>query len=258
MQTKFSKISNILLKYFLVFSVCFLWLNYIRVNNFTAIAISIAVSLAIGCFIRLLDNQKTKRQKITAEEKNKIENISLQFLFGTQKQVLNFFCLTFKANYTIKKYNNSITLNEYNFFPLYNTEEITQYDVLSTAKQADNNIVIACISANPDAIKIANKTSKKIVILTQVEMYKILKKYNTFPDFKITKTTKKKLTITDIKNSAFAKANAKGYLISSIIVLVSSFFVRFNIYYTIFSTALLILSAICLFAPKPHTSHFEL
>ena len=258
MQTQFSKISNIILKYFLLFSVCFLWLNYIKIPNTIALTVSIAISALLGYIIYLIQKAKTKRQNISKEENAKIEDTSLQLMYGTKKQVLDFFHNTFKSQYSTKMHNDYISLNNYNFFPIYTTETITQSDVLKALKQSDKEIVIACVSADQSAIKCAKLTSKKVNILTQADVYSILKKYNSFPNFSITKTAKKKLKLTDIKNSTFAKANAKGYLISSFIILFSSFFVRFNIYYTCFSTLLLILAGICLFHPAPKQSEFTL
>ena len=105
MQTNFSKISDIILKYFLLFSVCFLWLNYIKIPNSIAITVSIAVSALLGYIIHLIQNTKTKRQNISKEENAKIENISLQLMYGTKKQVLDFFHNTF--NYTKRCFKNT-------------------------------------------------------------------------------------------------------------------------------------------------------
>lgn len=258
MQTKLSKISNIILKYFLIFAVSFLWLNYVRISNTLAFSISISVSIILGYAIHLLQGLKTKHINVGKEENEKIENTSLQLTYGTNKQVLDFFYSTFNKNYTIKKYSDYISLNNYDFFPIYSTDTITQSDVLRAIKQSENEIIIACVSADQSAIKCAKLTSKKVVILTQADVYRILKKYDSFPNFNITKITKKKLKFVDIKNSTFAKANAKGYIISSIIILFSSFFVRFNIYYTCISTLLLILAGICLFHPAPKPTDFTL
>lgn len=258
MQTKLSKISNIILKYFLLFAVCFLWLNYIRISNTLAFTISISVSIVVGYTIHLLQGLKTKRINVSKEENAKIENTSLQLMYGTKKQVLDFFYNTFKTKYTIKKHIDYITLNDYDFFPIYSTDTITQGDVLRAIKQSENEIIIACVSADQSAIKCAKLTSKNVVILTQTDVYRVLKNYDSFPNFNITKTAKKKLKFVDIKNSTFAKANAKGYIISSIIILFSSFFVRFNIYYTCISTLLLIFAGICLFHPAPKPSDFTL
>ncbi len=258
MQTKLSKFSNIILKYFVIFAITFLWLNYIKVKNTVAIVISIVVAITLGYIIFLLTNHKNKRINLSKQENEKIENITLQFLYSPLKNTLKFFTDMFSKNYAVKINKTHLTLNKMQVVPLFNTISVSENDVYSVLKELDGEIVILCANYTQEALKAATKCNVKIHLLDQVDIYNILKKYDKFPEFGITKNTKQKLKFKDIKNTAFARVNAKNYLLSSIIILLTSFFVRFNIYYTVFSTLLLAFAGICLIKPTPKSNSFTL
>ena len=62
---------------------------------------------------------------------------------------------------------------------------------------------------------------------------------------------KEKFKFIHLKNIAFTKNNAKHYLISGFIIFITSFFIKYNIYYLVFTTLLFIFSGICYFKPSP-------
>lgn len=104
----------------------------------------------------------------------------------------------------------------------------------------------------------ANKIpDKKIVLLdSKATFIKLVKPYNFYPeDLKeIEFSTKPKFK--EILKASISKKRAKGYLVASLILLFSSFIIRMNIYYVVFSSILLLLSLVSFFFP-PKSLKYE-
>lgn len=258
MQTKISKISNTLLKYFVIFSISYIWLNYLRIQNAKCFLYSTVISIIVGYTIKLINGKKNKRINLSKEQQLKIENTTLQFMYSPLSKTLDFLNHVFKDSYAIKKHKTWLQLDSLALFPMYFNNNLTENEVLKAIKETDLEIVIFCANYSDIALKTATHTNRTVHILNQSDVFNILCKYNTFPQFGITKQIKQKPKLSDIKNNAFARKNAKNYLLSSLLIFVSSFFVRFNIYYSIISTILLCFAFISLFKPKPQISTFSL
>jgi len=258
MQTKFSKISNIILKYFLIFAIAFLWLNYLRVDNILCFALSICISAGVGYGIHLFNKPREKRANISAIEREKIENVSLQFLYSSKQKTMDFFQKLFLDKYDAKKFNNYLDLGSYAFVPFYETDTMQPSDLYKVLKYSDKALVVACVNYDNNIEKVVKLTRREIHILDQTQVYKMLTSYDKIPDFGVEKQEKTRPKLGELRHIALARANAKNYLISSFFILLTAFFVRFNIYYTVFSTLLLVLAGACLFQPKPKTEDFTL
>jgi len=258
MQTKFSKISNIILKYFLIFAISFLWLNYLRVDNILCFALSLCISAGVGYGIYLLNKPREKRASLSAMERAEVEKISLQFLYSSKQKTMDFFQKLFLEKYNAKKFNNYLDLGTYAFVPFYEAEAFQIGDLYKVLKYSDKPIVVACVGYDNSIDKALNLTNREIHILDQTSVFNMLKSYDQFPDFGIKKQEKTRPKLSELKHIAIARTNAKSYLISSFFIFLTAFFVRFNIYYTIFSTLLLVLAGVCLFQPKPKVENFTL
>lgn len=257
MQTRFSKISNTILKYAILFTIPFLWLNYLGMKNLEAIAISVAISAGVGWIIALISDKKHIKTEHKKEQCEKVEKISLQFLYSSKQKTMEFFEKMFSKNYAVKKYNNYLKLNDTIFVPYYDDAVLKSADIYKILKFSDMPIVVACVCLDDSAKKICNSTNREIRVLDEFTTYKMLEKYNTFPDFAVEKKPRKKYSFIELKSIAFSRKNTKNYLIYSVILIVSSLFLRLNIYYAVFSTLLLIFAGISLF-PKTETSDEKL
>lgn len=254
MQTKFSIISNLIFKYFLIFAVSFLWINFYYDNLLAVGLISIIVAIIIGQIHDYLCKQKKITSSLSAKEKEKIEEISIQFLLATNKEVLIFFNTLLKSNHVceINKIKKNIICDDFIFIPFYNKKIIDYDDIINIYKENKSNkkIIIACIEYTDKALNLANSiTNTKIIILDKYQIYRLLKKHNFYPDFNITLNSNKKFKYSDLKNIAFTKTTAKHYLFSGIIILVTSFFIKYSLYYLIFATLLFIFAGISHFKP---------
>ena len=84
----------------------------------------------------------------------------------------------------------------------------------------------------------------------QKTYFKLLKVYDFYPEKVIELKQSQKITINDLLAYSLNKKRTKGYFLASCIMLFSSFLVKYNLYYIIFSTLLLILSLISFINPK--------
>lgn len=111
-------------------------------------------------------------------------------------------------------------------------------------KNFDFAKIILCVNELDDNIKeIANKLPVKFIILNKYETYeKLMKKYNVFPSEIFNFNEKTNLKFKNFLEISLNKKRASGYIFASIVLLISSFFVKVTIYYLIMSSILLLLS----------------
>lgn len=258
MQTKLSKISNALLLYFVIFFVPFLWLNYLGFNYALNILISLLVVVAIGSAVHCFRSKINVKRNYSEEKTFQIENMSLQFLCSSCEKTINFFADVFKEKYMIEKSSNYLLLNDFAFVPYFETAELKIENLLKILKLNDNEMVISCVKCDKDAMGFAQKINRKIEIIEQEQLFEILADYDSYPNFGIEKKKKEKVKLRAIITRAFSKANAKSYFLGGIFLLISSFFIRFNIYYTIASTLFLIFALVSLIKKSPEKRDFKL
>lgn len=251
MQTKLSIISNILFKYILLFLVSFLWLKTYFNNKITVI-ISIMIALTIGQLIYLVLRKRKNIIALNIKEQKHLQEISLKFRLVDEKTILNFYYTILSTSLPVFKEKNYLTWEDSIFIPIYYKSEIDSNIISDIFKKHKNykTIIIAGISFSPDAQELAKTLSPIIHCLDENQTYSLFKKYNSFPNFQVSLNNQKRNKLSIIKESIFLKQNFKHYFLSGIIVLISSFFIRYNIYYLIMSTILFVFSAICIFKPS--------
>lgn len=254
MQTKFSVISNKILKYFIIFSIAFMWINYYYDNTVIVAIISTLIAIIIGQIIALIFKKKSNIIKLSQKEQTHINNISTQFLLAENSKILIFYknLLSAKRNVAISKNKDAIIWQDTAFLPIYNKYLVTQDDISTAYKNYHDhqNIIIAGIGFSDDAIALSTKiTDCKISTLDIQEMYNIYKKYDYYPDFNIKLATKQRANLKKVKETVFIKSNAKHYFLSGLVILITSFFIKYSTYYLVFATLLFVFSAISYFKP---------
>lgn len=255
MQTRLSIISNIIFKYFVIFAIIFMWLNFYSRDILSISLTSIILTFIIGKIIGTIGLKRKNKLKLSLQENKKIQEISFQLFLNSEKENLKFFHILLKSNDSeINIHKLQIENNKYIFVPLYNTSEISEkeiFTVFQNNKNCDKKIIIGCINFSQNAKLLIDKIqSPNIHLLDINQTFALLKKYDFYPEPLIPIKTSKKFEFKMIKKLFFAKQNAKHYLFSAIIILITSFFIRYNIYYIAFATLLFIFSAICKFKPN--------
>ena len=179
------------------------------------------------------------------------------------KNLLNFFyklCLskhecTLASNYIIIKNNDKNII----LYPCFNGDKIgvcTFVDIIKDVKNLDIKRLIVLCAGYENKINLElDKFNFEIIFLKNEEIYfKLLKKYEFFPEITIKSTKKPKNTLKFLTSSALNKKRTKGYLLSALCLFVASFFNAYKIYYVAISSLLVVLAIFCRFNAKFNTN----
>lgn len=131
-----------------------------------------------------------------------------------------------------------LRLSNYSFFPCFRFQELTADDIAKEYQKLKGEIspVILCDKLSDDGKSLCEKLS--VPIVDGNLLYRAFKDHSAIPDeFPIQTTTpiKRKL-----RNISFAKSNSKRFFLSGVLLVISSVFIPYPIYYLIFGSLLLI------------------
>ena len=244
-----TKFFSTLFKYTIYISLFFLWINYYHRNIYFSFALSIIFSIIVDKIIQLFISKKQKYTILKTEEKNKIKDFSIQFLCSTKFENINYFTTLFN-NPNTKKTKDYFIINNTTFLPYYIKETLDEDDIYTIYRSFNiktNKLVVLCTKIT-DSAKLLSKNIANfdITILNENDVYtKFLKPLNaTIPT---TIIFKQKQKLKDFISMGLNKHNAKRYFFSGFIILLSSIFIRYKIYYIVFASLLFILAYISYF-----------
>ena len=98
MQTRLSEVSNTIFKYFVIFSIIFMWLNFYSRNIMPVFLASIIFTIIVGKIIAIFEVKKKNRIKLSQLDNKKMQDISLQLLLNSNKENLQFFANIYNKN----------------------------------------------------------------------------------------------------------------------------------------------------------------
>ncbi len=253
-------------KIFIIFLLVFVWARYFIRSLWWSILASTLITLAIDFSTRLVFRKKNNKANLKLKEKEAAENIFLSLV--TNNQYMEFFHKLVKSKYpSTEKKEKYILINHSEkvksvLFPLLkfsplNVDDLTE--IISTIKDENvKKVVIATGEIDKNALVFAKNFDYEIVILDKFETYKHLYKlYEIYPEISMQYKKSQKLNFKDLVAFSFNKSRAKGYLFSAFVLLLSSVFVRSNLYYLIMASLLLIFALISYANPYYNTLHQE-
>ena len=232
----------------------FLWLNYYY-NNLPIVAItSLILAILIGQILSIFYKKKKNILNLNSKEQAHIKEISSKFMLTSDKIILNFYYTILSASHVVIKEKSYLRWDDYVFIPYYKKSVIDSDVIANIYKEhiSTQGIIISGVEFSDNAKTLCSNLPINIHLLDEYQTYQLFKKYNSFPNFNIklkdNKINKKEV----IKSTIFSKKNSKHYFISGIIILISSLFIRYSIYYIVFATLLFIFSAISFFKKPKH------
>lgn len=249
---------QLIIKYSMLFLFFFIWLRYFTRKFILSIFLSLCLTVIIDLVYRYIKIKYKKNINLKIEEKEKAENIFLSlcqeyspsnFFFETLKE--KYKCTNKTRNYFIYFQENklkSILYIDNNISPL-NADRIN--NILKTLKRHNPNKLIICTGeCDKNIYSFIKNFEIEIIILDKFDTYNtIYKEYNSFPKISYKYKKDKKLVFYDFISYSFNRARTKGYFLSALVLLFSSFFVRTNIYYCIVSSLLILFALISFFNP---------
>lgn len=227
---------------------------YVGLNVWITLALSLISALSISgaitvCLIKF-DNKKYYA-KLNTELLN---STMTAFIFMPRDKLLNFFADFYKNDgLYLEIINDGILIKDKNLFiyPIFKYEKISTEDIISAYRKTGNNrLIILAPKYSSEAIKLCSNTSLNITLFSDIDIFTTLKNADTLPKISdvpqnVNPTIKNKL------NDLFNKKYSKFFFISGIVSLFTSTFTYFSIYYIIWGSIFLIISAVIkLFAPE--------
>lgn len=259
------KFLNLILRISIIFLICLIWARYF-VSNLTMVLVytalaTVIIELAIHFFLQ----RKTKKLNLKKDEEKLVEKITANFIYDPSLAINYFFELG-KINYNPEKHKNFVILNSKTdakqktiIFPCFSFSVFDEQQLVNALRQTQRfdatKLVVCCKSYSKQASEIAKKFTTEIVLLDAKDCFlKVMKPHNYFPQNLKEIEFKQRPTFKQIVMLAFSKKKIKGYLLGSFVLLLSSFFVKMNIYYVVVSSLLLVCCLVCLLVPENKTA----
>ena len=265
------KFFNLLFRIILIFLICFVWARYFVSDLTLALVYTAILTAAIELLFHIFTQKKEREFSLKKEE----QKISSNFILSPESAVEFFFELG-KINYHATKHTKFVVLerkeeesktkhNEKEktvIYPLYSFSPLSAQNLIEILKAVRkikvSKIVVCANKVSSEAISATKKIPNvKFILLDSNGVFlKLIKKNNFYPKGLKEINVEAKPSFKDFVKAAFSKKRAKGYLLASFVMLFSSFIVRTNIYYVVFSSILLIFSFISFFL-SPRNIKYE-
>ena len=250
---------QIFFKFTLIFLLSFVWLRFFIKTLWLCVVLSCAISIFANFILFLILKKNKSYQSLKISEKEKAEDMF--FSLSLDENYLDFFKnLVNSRHKNIEVKDKFITVLHQNgskviLFPHNQMEIISSCDLLQiinkTKKENGDKLVILCYDYDKSVISFSKNFDFEIVILNRFESYlKLYKEYDYYPEITIKYKKEAKTTFKELLAYSFNKSRTKGYVFASIILLLTSFFVKLNLYYCIISSILLLFALISYFNPK--------
>jgi len=213
---------------FLVFLLAYLWLTFYIRNIILVFIIAFCFAMLVNYLFMLLGRRKSAKRALSLKEQKHVREVTLQLKFMTRENVRILFKHAFDV---LEKPLPAI-------FPLFN-KDVTTADVITILRRTRkaSTIFIAAERFSPEITVFVNALDRDVKLLDARAVYEnILKPADTFPEIKVELKSKKKLTWRQLRDLVFARTKARPYIIIGVVILLTSFIVRFNIYYIAVAT----------------------
>lgn len=240
-KTIISKISNIIFLISTILVLSFIWINYYLRNMNNSIVVSILITI-IFCFIyfpiKATLNMKKNSEHNIESEKNATKT---QLLLSNDSIVSSILLDAFNINATQDNSSQHYVdiNNEVDVFFLFNSQILNEEDIIRVYKTKHfNHIKIFCI----EKINFPQDKNCTFEILELNEIYNALKQQNiVFPTTYNIKN-KPKLSLKLILCTLFNSKKSKGYFWFGLMLIFSSLFTPFQIYYIVSGTILILIA----------------
>lgn len=246
-KSKLSHISDNIFIYFTLFFITLVWVDYLIHNIKYSFIISILVPAIILLLFSPLKKIYNAKQVVKKNTRAYAENISNYLLTNRLSDTIPIILKLFTLEgATFLSYGHFMYKTKDVIFAFdYNTLDSSNiYKILRDRKYDD--IIIFCLAHNLPALP-------DNITVTIYNLYDIVDKFKTAnnlsaPEIHFKKPPK--YSLKDIFRIALNKSTSKKYFYSSIVLILTSFFTPYYVYYITISTILMVLSVISRFNKK--------
>ena len=241
------------------FVLFFCWLNFYIKNTILSVFLSIFLTFLIVFFLFFFKSKRNKKKNLSSKKQKEATNCIVQLKFSTEADVKKYFKNILKNDYSVKTIKSGLLLEKDNkkiLFSIAFNQEIFNIDNLAKtfaqAKNLDvNELIIVANNFDEKCKNLANAIKEiKISTFDAFDTYeKFIEPSGILPN-KVIDTSKAKLSFRQVLNYAFSKERTKHYLLFGLILIISSFFVYFKVYYLVFGSILLVFALLTRIIPK--------
>ncbi len=243
---------DILLTFLIFFILLYSWSNFYLKNMLKSFVVAIISTSIIVFLLFKIKIKKENKKGLSLRQKEQAQNLCFQLKFLSRQKVLDFFYNSIKQKEEVKKHKNFLETNTQIIYPFFDKKTLDIDAFCSILKQnfPQKEIVIICCEASRETFDICQKIQNKhIKILDFEKTYnKFLQNVETYPN-EIEIKNDKKLKLKELVLFSLQKERTKNYLLMGLILITSSFFVIYKIYYLIFGSLLLFLALLTRILP---------
>lgn len=255
-KSYFSFVFDFLFYTFIIFLITFIWVRMIVHNNALIWVYSVSITFLISMILFIILKKKIYNFSVSKKETIQKQKILNSLIFEQRTNVLNFL-LKFFNDYDKKKHKdyllitNKTTNEKYLVFEDFSLSSLELDKIVDfvkiSQKEKVNKLYIFCSSFSSSANNFCkNLKTVKIKLVNFDNFYSnYVKKQNIFPEFEERYIEKSRYSFKELLSIAFNKNKTKQYFFTGIIFLIGSIFLRYNIYYLIFTS---IMFLFCLFS----------
>ena len=247
MKSKFANIVDNLAISFLLALLVYCWINFVSHNKILSTISSICAGLSAIIILFFISNKRRKTFFVNKETENKAATLFEKFRFCSAAEQIDFLNKYIQGKN--KELHTHFIKTEQNIFvnELINTklssEDVCKIirEIKSFYPQKPDKIIILCHSVLKETKTFCKQLNTEIEFWNLVDCITKLKLDPNLisSDVKIVKPQKNWATILSY---AFSPARFKSYFTIGIVLIVSSFFVLYRIYYLVFGTIMLLLA----------------
>lgn len=250
-RSKFSYILDFIFKSISIFVISFIWIRFFEHNIFLIFLYSSIITIILVTISTIRTIKKCKKNNLTKLEYEKKENSIYQLNFYSQAQILILFSSLFNSTYEVNKKNDYLILKKgdekIGVFINFNFNVIDAFYIKSIMNKINLNKFEKVFIYSNDFTKECKELCSSInnvrfFCKNSDESFKLMKDNNIFPINKVEKQTHKKKNFNNFCSVLFNKSKTKTYFLTGLIFLISSIFMRYNIYYLVFTTLMFLLS----------------
>ena len=253
MRFKLNLIIDIILTYLIFFVLFYSWINFYKRNITFSFISSLIISFFVVFFIFFLKNKWSKKKTLSITQKENIEKCITNLKFLPKQKVINYFYQNIRAKEKVNKHKNFLETEQYVIYPFFDKQILDEDQLISIYKEvlpSGKETLILCNQPSKESQVLASKIANlKITILNAEQTYqRFLNNFSSLPE-DVTFSKNKKLAFKELMSYVSSKERTKNYLLMGLILIISSFFVMFKIYYLVFGSLLLFMALLTRLLP---------
>lgn len=248
-KSSFSFILDFIFFSFLIFFICFIWLRVYIHDNALIIVLSAIITLILSAILSVIYKNKSDKYKLSKKENKEKKEILNKLIFLNCTE-LNNYISNFFSEYQLTKHREFLEIKNDNekslIFSCFTLNCCDNDFIINTVKKAEKlkikNIMIYASSFSKDSLNfVKNIKEYKVKLIDFNEFYaSFIKKENIKPNKEIIYEEKTRYTFKELLSISFNRKKTKGYVFTGLIFLISSVFLRYNLYYIAFTTLMFV------------------